>query len=118
MTLSESSGFPLSGGLLIWRTEPLPKLTKRNVDLAAPAAKDTIHWDDDMPGFGLRVKPTGVKSYIVQYRQDGRSRRMTIGRHGALTAEEVRKIAHQTLGFVSQGKDPQKTGKSVGKHQQ
>lgn len=84
----------------------MPKLTKRFVDLAQPTSKDVFHWDDDMPGFGLRVKPSGVKSYIVQYRQNGRSRRMTIGRHGVLTAEEARKLARKQLGSVAHGNDP------------
>lgn len=84
----------------------MPKLTKRFVDLAQPGPKDVFHWDEDMHGFGLRVKPSGVKSYIVQYRQNGRSRRMTLGRHGVLTAEEARKLAKKQLGSVAHGQDP------------
>lgn len=84
----------------------MPKLTKRFVDLAQPGPKDVFHWDEDMHGFGLRVKPSGVKSYLVQYRQNGRSRRMTLGRHGVLTAEEARKLAKKQLGSVAHGQDP------------
>ncbi len=88
----------------------MPKLTKRFVDLIqAPvgdAPKDIFFWDDDLPGFGLRVKTSGVKSYLLQYRQAGRSRRMTLGRHGVLTAEEARRLARLQLGNVAHGKDP------------
>jgi len=53
------------------------------------------------------VKPTGVKSYIIQYRTlAGTSRRMTIGRHGVLTSEEARKEAKVQLGRAVKGDDP------------
>lgn len=87
----------------------MPKLTKRFVDLVALPAKgekDLFFWDEDLSGFGLRVKPSGVKSYFVQYRADGTSRRMTLGRHGVLAADEARKLARQQLGSVAHGADP------------
>ena len=53
------------------------------------------------------MKPTGVKSYIIQYRTlAGTSRRMTIGRHGVLTSEEARKEAKVQLGRAVKGDDP------------
>ena len=84
----------------------MPKLTKRFVDLALPGEKDLFYWDDDIPGYGLRIKPSGAKSYIIQYRNGRRSSRMTLGRHGVLTAEEARKLARQRLGSVAHGQDP------------
>lgn len=87
----------------------LPKLTKRFVDTLrppAPAATDLFYWDEEIKGFGIRVKSSGVKSYLVQYRQDGKSRRMTLGKHGTLTTDEARKLARQRLGSVAHGEDP------------
>ena len=59
-----------------------------------------------MRGFGLRVYPSGKKTYLVQYRAGRRTRRITIGQHGVLAAEEARARARQLLGDVAGGADP------------
>ena len=62
-----------------------------------------------MPGFGVRVKPAGVRSYIVQYRdrQTGDSRRKTIGQHGPLlTFHKAREQARIILAEALNGRDP------------
>jgi hypothetical protein len=84
------------------------KLTKRFLDAVEPNQTDDLFvWDDDVPGFGLRVKPSGVRSFIVQYRNSsGTSRRMTLGRYGVLTPDEARKLAKQKLADVARGGDP------------
>lgn len=84
------------------------RISKRAVDaLACPAGKDReILWDDALAGFGVAVFPTGRKAYVAQYRQQGRSRRVTIGEHGRLTPEEARSQAKMILGAVETGADP------------
>jgi hypothetical protein len=86
----------------------MPKLTKRFVDSVKPQATDQVIFDDQIPGFGLRVKrKTGVRSYVVQYRnRQGRSRRLTVGKHGKLTADMARKEALRIFDAVRAGKDP------------
>ncbi len=84
----------------------MPKLTKRLIDSLQVDDKDLVFWDSELPGFGVRVLLSGVKSFVVQYRAEGRSRRLTIGRYGRLTLEQARKIARAKLGEVDQGKDP------------
>ena len=84
----------------------MPKLTKRVVEDAEPIGRDTFLWDSGLPGFGLRVFASGKRSYLVQYRSEGRSRRVTIGLHGPLTCEMARKRAKELLGLVAAGENP------------
>ncbi len=85
----------------------MPKLTKRTVDAAQPSDKDVWVWDGELKGFGLRVKPSGVKSYLVQYRnQHSKTRRLTLGRHGVITPDEARSLARQALALSERGEDP------------
>ena len=84
------------------------KLMKTCVDRIAPAAVDLICWDTRLPGFGVRLKPSGVRSYVCQYRnrETGRSRRMTLGKHGPLlTFYQAKQEAGRVLGDVIGGGD-------------
>jgi integrase len=84
----------------------MPKLTKRYVDSLGARPSDYFAWDDELPGFGVRVWISGRKTYVAQYRKAGRSRRVKIGAHGALTVDEARKEARGILGDVARGEDP------------
>ena len=61
------------------------KITKRTVEAAPVQATDYIIWDDIISGFGVRIFASGKRSYIIQYRAQGRSRRFTIGGHSIWT---------------------------------
>ncbi len=84
----------------------MPKITKRIIDAAEVREKDYVIWDDELPGFGLRVFASGKRSYVIQYRSAGRSRRYTIGLHGVWTPETARQEAKVQFGRVAQGDNP------------
>jgi integrase len=88
------------------RGQPMPKLTKRSVEALAPKATGYFVWDSEIKGFGVRVMPSGTKTYQVQYRKGGRTRRASIGRHGNITAEIARAKAKEMMGDVSKGENP------------
>jgi integrase len=87
------------------------KLTKRVVDALRPDPhRDVFKWDAGdgaLKGFGVRVKPSGVASYFVQYRnKEGRTRRLVLGRVGELTPNEARQLAADRLKEARRGGDP------------
>jgi integrase len=76
------------------------KITKRTVEALRVATKDYIALDTDLPGFGVRVMPSGKRFFLVQYRRHGRTRRVMIGQFGIVTAELARREATIKLGSV------------------
>ena len=68
---------------------------------------DRFQWDDDLPGFGLRLREGGSRTYVVQYKIGAQQRRMTLGSTKKLTLEQARKLAKKELGKVANGEDPQ-----------
>lgn len=88
------------------------KLTKTAIDAMryqgagdARAAKD-LRWDDELPGFGVRVWPSGKKTFFVNYRHRGRQRFMSVGRYGVLTLQQARDMAREALVAKTKGLDP------------
>jgi integrase len=84
------------------------RVTKRSVDRLAPADAAVVWHDDKLAGFGVRVMPSGRRSYFVRYRNKyGCSRWFTIGEHGKLTADAARGMARRILLTVAvDGRDP------------
>ena len=86
------------------------RITKRMVDSLKVTAAEYVAWDGDIPGFGVRVRPSGSKSYIVQYRAGaGRkapTRKLTLGAVGKLAPDEARNLARKAVGSIAHGLDP------------
>ncbi len=64
-------------------------LTKRLIDSLKPRENDYFVWDEGLKRFGVRVWPSGVRVFVVQYRVNKRLKRLKLGSYGALTVEEV-----------------------------
>ena len=91
----------------------MPKLTKRRIDAENPGDRRRFVWDSELKGFGLcvhppsRRHPKGSKVYVARYRTtEGRDRRVMLGAHGALTPDQARKLAAQTIASARAGGDP------------
>ena len=86
----------------------MPTITKTIVDSTQPGTAQLFVWDDKLPGFGLRITPSGVKSFVVQYRPPTSSKttRMTVGRYGKLTVDQARTEAKKLLAQATMGDDP------------
>jgi integrase len=84
------------------------RISKSTVNsLVCPGDKERdILWDDKLKGFGIVVFRTGLKTYVAQYRKDGKSHRVIIGKHGRLTPDEARREAKALLGDVEKGANP------------
>jgi integrase len=86
----------------------MPKLTKRVIDALRPTpGADLFAWDNELRGFGVRMKPSGRASYLVQYRTaQGRTRRYAFATVGTVTPHQARQLARAHLSEVEQGRDP------------
>ncbi len=83
------------------------RLNKRTIDAAGYKGQGADYrWDSEISGFGLRVYPSGRKSFVVTYRVRGKQRFLTIGRYGEMTLDQARTEALLTLGRARKGEDP------------
>src|SRR5262245_2453973 len=104
-----STGFPTASPN---REEQVVKITQAAVAKLALATgkNDSIHFDDALPGFGLRLRRSGdkvLRSYVAQYKRTGQTRRVLLGSADVLSAEKARAAAKSVLAEVALGGDPQ-----------
>jgi integrase len=89
---------------------PRRRLTQRDIDCAAASVREYTLWDPAMPGFGLRVRPTGYRAFVFTYRTlGGKVRRLTLGDPRVLTLDQARKAARDYAYQVSRDEDPAAT---------
>ena len=84
-------------------------ITKRTVDGLAAESREAVYWDRELPGFGVRVYPSGAKIYVAQSRGPSGIKRVSLGRHGGITAEQARKRARAAIARIKQGEEPART---------
>ena len=80
-------------------------ISRRTVE-ALKVGKDTVFWDRELTGFGVRVYPSGSKYYVVQTRGPEGPRRITVGRHGVITADQARRRAALMIARIKAGEEP------------
>ncbi len=81
-------------------------ISKRTVESLPVGERETVYWDSSLSGFGVRVYPSGSKVYLVQTRAGGTSRRLTVGRHGLITADQARQTAARIIADIKAGNEP------------
>ena len=83
-------------------------LTKRTVDRLSVNGKDAVFWDNELPGFGVRVYPSGKKVFVVQTRAFGRSKRVSLGTHGdtGFSVDHARRKATDVIARIKDGQPP------------
>ncbi len=74
-----------------------------------------VRWDGEMPGFGLRVYPSGKKTFVTAYRVKGRSRLYALGAFGKLTLDQARDEAREVFRTVRKGGDPVEAKRTAGR---
>ncbi len=82
-------------------------LTERAIRDAKPGPKACILWDARVKGLGLKIQPGGTKSYVLDYRVNGRQRRVSLGRVGEVSLKAARERAGRELTAIRNGEsDP------------
>ena len=86
-------------------SKPIMKTLSNRAVGKLTVEKDTVFWDRDLTGFGVRVYPTGSKVYVAQARGPEGPRRVAVGRHGVIHAEEARKRAALVIARIKAGEE-------------
>ena len=89
-------------------------LTRRTIDDLMPQARPWIAWDTEVTGFGVKVQPTGTRSFILNYRarsggRTARNRRVVLGGAEWMEPDQARRRARELLDQVARGEDPAET---------
>ena len=86
------------------------KLTEKRIRDLNPKPKQFFVWDDELPGFGVRVGASSSKSYVLRYRvgggRTGQQRRATLSKCSSITLESARRIAREYFADIRNGGDP------------
>lgn len=86
---------------------PTVHLTDRKIRSLSTDRPQETFWDRDLPGFGVRVSgDTGLRTFVLRYRREGRRRRFKIGRYPMISLADARDQAKGLLGRVALGQDP------------
>ena len=94
----------------------MANLTKRSIDSFRYRGGWDVRWDGTVPGFGVRVYPSGKKAFVLSYRARGRKRLMVLGRYGAdLTLDQARTRARKERVKVGEGVDPLEEKRAAGR---
>ena len=81
------------------------RISKREVDRLSVEGRDRVFWDSVLPGFGVRVYPTGRKIYVAQATSPTGIRRVSLGRHGTVSVGDARKRAVAAIERIARGGD-------------
>ena len=84
----------------------MPTIGAALVAKIKPDGTERFIWDDELAGFGLRIRASGSAMFVCQYKIGGRTRRITLGRPAVVKPEEARRQAKAILGDVARGMDP------------
>ena len=85
-------------------------LSRRIVDALPVTDQEIVYWDREVPGFGVRVHPSGSKVYMVHKRSGGKSRRVTIGHHKVWSLDDARREAGEIIARLRKGDKPGRPG--------
>src|SRR3954469_2389237 len=86
----------------------MPKLTDRSIAALKPRGARYEVWDEGRKGFGVRVTPRGVKSFVWVYHFAGKPRRLTLGKYPALGLADAGVKLADAKHLLERGEDPGK----------